>query len=256
MSEAVVTDKRVSSKLKRIKRVAAIMRKQQAVETRLTMRPESGSIETENPMERTFKLSQRKIETEVDLGTKRKLFDFALPGGPFSFFSSSRNGRYALMSGSGGQISVLDRHSMESLCDFTTGECVTTSTFLHDHTLLAAAQRKYVYIYSSRNGEEVHCLRDQTAVTHLDYLPYHYLLVSAGETGMLRFLDTTTGNPVSKLASKSGAAQAMRCNRTTGVTVMGHTSGAISLWTPTLQDSAMKMCSRGYKISITNVLRL
>lgn len=54
--------------------------------------------------------------------------------------------------------------------------------FLHNELFFAAAQRKYVYIYDKR-GLEVHCLREHTSPTALQFLPHHFLLASIGESG-------------------------------------------------------------------------
>jgi len=233
-------DKRVNSKLKTIRRVATVMKKQSEATAKFVPQASAGDIVPESEMDRTFKMSQKRMETEVDLGTRKKLFNFTLPGGPFTL-TPSKNGRHLLMTGNGGQASVIDRHTMQATCDFTVGEPIVTSTILHDHSLFAAAHRKYLYVYSSRSGEEVHCLRDHTAVKHMDYLPYHYLLVSSGEQGILRYLDTATGTLIAKHQTKMGACQALRQNSQTGVVSMGHTSGTVSLWTPNMGEAAVKM---------------
>ena len=233
-------DKRVNSKLKSIRRVSSVMKRQMDATAKYIPKALGGDIEVESEMDRTFSMSQKKMESQVDFGTKKKLFDFKLPGGPFTL-NPSKNGRHILMTGNGGQASVIDRHSMVSTCDFTVGEPIVTSTFLHDHSLFACAQRKYVYIYSSRSGEEVHCLRDHTAITHMDYLPFHYLLVSCGEQGNLRYMDTSTGSLVAKHNTKQGACQALKHNTQTGIVTLGHTSGTVTLWTPNSSEAAVKM---------------
>ncbi len=58
-------------------------------------------------------------------------------------------------------------------------------TFLHNELFYAAAQKKYAYIYDKR-GMEVHCLRDHTAPSRLEFLPHHFLLASIGEPGRER----------------------------------------------------------------------
>jgi hypothetical protein len=43
--------------------------------------------------------------------------------------------------------------------------------------MFAVAQKKYSYIYDS-DGMELHCLKKHIDVHCLDFLPFHYLLVS------------------------------------------------------------------------------
>ncbi len=49
--------------------------------------------------------------------------------------------------------------------------------FLHDDSMFAVAQKKYVYVYD-RTGTELHCMRKHVDVARLDFLPYHFMLVS------------------------------------------------------------------------------
>lgn len=71
-------------------------------------------------------------------------------------------------------------------------ETVRDVTFLHNETMFAAAQRKYTYIYDN-TGAEVHCMRGHIEVNRMEYLPYHFLLVTVGNAGYLKYHDTSTG---------------------------------------------------------------
>lgn len=239
-----VKDLRVRSKIRRRHAIDNVVSGQLAAYDLVNPGAESGAIEFENETEQ-YQLSQRKLKQKADIGTQKKLFDFPLPGGPFRL-TSSRNGRHMLLSGLGGQLSVMDRRAMRPLCDFTAGESVVDSTFLHNYTMFATAQRRRVYIYDTLSGSEVHCLKDHEGVTHLDYLQHHFLLVSWSENGILRYLDTSTGEVVARHFSKMGPCHSLRQNRATGVVHVGHGNGTVSLWIPSLPEPAMKiLCHRG-----------
>ena len=55
--------------------------------------------------------------------------------------------------------------------------CDPCSRFLQDHSHFAVAQKKYVFIYD-RDGVELHKLKSHIEPTRLEFLPYHWLLVS------------------------------------------------------------------------------
>jgi U3 small nucleolar RNA-associated protein 7 len=107
--------------------------------------------------------------------------------------------------------------------------------------MFVAAQRKCAYIYDTISGAEIHCLKDHPMVTHLEFLPDHFLLVSWAENGMIRYLDTSTGQLVAKHYSKMGPCHSMRQNASTGVMHVGHGDGCVSLWTPSIAEPVMKI---------------
>ncbi|CDI78845.1 WD domain, G-beta repeat-containing protein, putative [Eimeria acervulina] len=108
-----------------------------------------------------------------------------------------------------------------------------------------AAQKKYVYIYDHQ-GIEIHCLRDLMLTYCLDFLPYHYLMVSTGEFGDLCYYDISTGQVVAKHRTKRGPCDVMCLNQFKGVAALGHSKGTVSLWTPNLSKPAVEMfCHHG-----------
>ena len=52
------------------------------------------------------------------------------------------------------------------------------SSFLHNESMFAAAQKRHLFVYDS-SGSEIHCVRLSDPVHRLAFLPYHFLLVSA-----------------------------------------------------------------------------
>ena len=58
--------------------------------------------------------------------------------------------------------------------------------FLHNMSYHAVAQKKYVYIYDAK-GTELHCLKSHLQPRALEFLPYHFLLASVGDTGYLKY---------------------------------------------------------------------
>jgi U3 small nucleolar RNA-associated protein 7 len=60
-------------------------------------------------------------------------------------------------------------------CELQLAETVRDARWLHNNQYFALAQKRNVYIYD-RNGVELHCMRKLMDVTHLEFLPYHFLL--------------------------------------------------------------------------------
>jgi U3 small nucleolar RNA-associated protein 7 len=62
-------------------------------------------------------------------------------------------------------------------CELQLNETVRDVKWLHNNQYFAVAQKKYVYIYD-HNGVELHTLRKHQEVSHMEFLPYHYLLAT------------------------------------------------------------------------------
>jgi len=83
-------------------------------------------------------------------------------------------------------------------------------------------------------------------VSRLEFLPHHFMLATVGETGVLRYQDTTTGQIVAAFRSKLGACDAMRQNPANAIIHLGHSNGTVSLWSPNMGHPLVKvLCHRG-----------
>ncbi|CDJ65646.1 WD domain, G-beta repeat-containing protein, putative [Eimeria necatrix] len=228
-----------------IKRQRALEQKVQesvsAVNSLLT--ETEGFLEAEG-LEKTYKFTQADILENVSEEIGKKAFRLGLSFGPY-FVDYTRGGRHLLLGGQKGNLGVLDCHEMKTICEVNVKETVRSVCFLQNHTLWAAAQKKYVYIYDNQ-GIEVHCLRDLMLTYSLSFLPYHYLMVSIGEFGELNYYDISTGQIAAKHRTKRGPCGVMAPNPTNAVMHLGHTKGTVTLWTPNLGKPAVDMlCHKG-----------
>jgi hypothetical protein len=119
--------------------------------------------------------------------------------------------------------------------------------WLHNETLFAVAQRKYVYVYDNK-GLELHKLKNHLEVNRLEFLPYHFLLTSIvrplpalnrttkkaylssvsrsqGVAGYLRYHDTSTGNLLTEIRTKLGPCEVMTQNPQNAIIHLGHANG-------------------------------
>lgn len=74
--------------------------------------------------------------------------------------------------------------------------------------MFAVAQQKYLHIYDA-NGIELHCMRDHQEPKLLEFLPYHFLLVSASRAGYLKYLDVSMGKVIAEIKTKRGEPVSM-----------------------------------------------
>lgn len=136
-----------------------------------------GLLEPENELERTYKVRQDAIVSQVPVETAKKRFELKLDAlGPY-VCDYTRNGRDLLLAGRKGHIATMDWREGKLGCELQLGETVRDAKWLHNNQLFAVAQKKYVYIYD-KAGVEIHCLKKHVEVTNMEFLPYHYLLAT------------------------------------------------------------------------------
>lgn len=77
----------------------------------------------------------------------------------------------------------------------------------------------------------------------MEFLPYHYLLATAGQTGWLKYHDVSTGQMVSELRTKLGPTTSMTHNPWNAVMHLGHSNGTVTLWSPSMPEPLVKLLS-------------
>lgn len=246
-------DKKVRSLLmQRKKHAANAVKRAQAVES-LMLHTDAGLLKPEHELEATWKLSQNELAASVDVSVGGYAFDLTLPEfGPYNVWYS-RDGVRMGFGGRKGHISVLRWKNHKSMGEFHTNQTIRDGVFLGgSQELMAVAQKNHVHIYDNK-GVELHCLRKHTEVNRLTYLPYHYLLVSIGNAGVLKYQDTSTGQLVAELKSKSGRCDAMAQNPSNAIIHAGHSNGTVTLWAPNMGTPLVKMLAHRSKVTALDV---
>jgi U3 small nucleolar RNA-associated protein 7 len=89
----------------------------------------------------------------------------------------------------------------------------------------------------------MHRLAKHIQVEFLEYLPYHYLLASAGgPAGILNYQDITTGQMVAEHRTMdNGRCRVMRQNPSNGLMHLGHAGGVVTFWTPAVGGPVVTM---------------
>lgn len=202
---------------------------------------ESGMLEPEHEMEKTWKVTQKELKHKhLSENNARQIFDLRLHQyGPYGM-SYDRSGKMGILYGKRGHISLMDCQELSLGCEFHLNETVRDATFLHNDSMFALAQKKHVYIYDD-NGAEIHKLENHTDPFALQFLPYHWLLASVGRTGYLMYTDTSTGNFVSKHRTRMGPCSVMKQNPQNAILHLGHGNGVVSLYSPAQSDALVKI---------------
>jgi U3 small nucleolar RNA-associated protein 7 len=148
-----------------------------AKDAEILLENESGFLEPEHELEKTYKVRQDQIVKDVAVDTAQKKFDLKLDAlGPY-VFEYTRNGREILLAGRKGHVATMDWREGKLGCELQLNETVRDARWLHNNQYFAVAQKTNVYIYDSQ-GVELHSLTKHKDVNLLEFLPYHFLLTT------------------------------------------------------------------------------
>ncbi|KAI0327740.1 BING4CT-domain-containing protein [Cubamyces sp. BRFM 1775] len=205
----------------------------------LLLTEEAGLMEVEGELEKTWRVGQDEIATAAGQQAAQGRQEWKMDGGPYRT-RYTRNGRHIAVVGSKGHVATFDWQTGTIHAELQLRETCRDITFLQDHSHFAVAQKQYVFIYD-RDGVELHKLKSHIEPTRLEFLPYHWLLVSVGNPGYLKYQDTSTGQVVVEHRTKLGACHTMCQNPHNAVIHLGHQNGTVTLWTPNLPHPAVRL---------------
>lgn len=156
-----------------------------AKDAEILLENESGYLEPEGELERTYKVRQDDLRKELAVETAKKGFELRLEGlGPYTA-DFTRNGRGLLLAGRKGHVSTMDWRGGGLGCELQLQETVRDAKWLHNDQYFAVAQKKYIYMYDHA-GVELHCLQKHIEVTNMEFLPYHFLLATVVRSRLVR----------------------------------------------------------------------
>ena len=234
-----VRDKKLRGNLKALeeRNRDAVLR---AKDAEILLENDGGFLEAEEELERTYKIRQADIKKDVAIETAKKGFELKLEGlGPYGA-KYTRNGRELLLFGRKGHAATTDWRNGSLGCELQLGETIRDAVWLHNNQYFATAQKKHVYIYD-RAGVEVHKLSNHIEASHMEFLPYHFLLATVGTAGYLKYTDTSTGANIAEIPTKTGTPTSMCQNPWNAIIHTGHQNGQVQLWSPNSSTPHVKL---------------
>ncbi|XP_073944259.1 WD repeat-containing protein 46 [Choristoneura fumiferana] len=210
----------------------------QAARADILLTEEAGFVEVEEGG-KTIEITQNLIRDNVDITAATKIFDLHLDFGPYRM-KYSRNGRHLLMGGKKGHLAAFDWVTKKLHCEINVMESIHDISWLHVETMMAVAQKEWLYIYDN-TGMELHCVKRMDKILRMEFLPYHFLLAAVNEFGFMTWLDISIGEVVGHYNNHLGRTSVMTQNPYNGTVCLGNSQGVVSLWSPTVKDPLAKI---------------
>lgn len=207
-------------------------------ETKVLLTETNGYIEAEEG-ENTARISQKSLKTLVPLYSTQRMFELNLKFGGYHI-DYTQNGTFLALAGQQGHISILNWREPKLLTEFHTKELIRDIKFLQNELLFAVAQKKSLFIYDHQ-GQEVHNLKNHVEPQRLEFLPYHYLLVSSNNHGFLKYLDVSTGKQVAEHRFRFDNVNDMKLNSWNSVINVADSKGIVSMWTPNINKPVARV---------------
>lgn len=250
-------EKKIKEKINKIEKI----NKNLAFEQRRTMKyleQEAEGYMVAEEYEKTLKVNQSYLKENMPKYNADNIFDLELNYGSYSL-DTTNNGTHLLLGGEKGHVALFDWRNKDLNCELKLNEKIRAIRFLHNETMFAVAQKEMVYIYD-RQGIQLHALEYHNEPNFLEFLPYHFLLVSGLKNkyfifniSFIKYQDISIGNIISEIRTKSGNITSMTQNNQNAVIITGHSTGVVNLWTPNLSEAAIKISAHPNTVTSLSV---
>ncbi|XP_004923266.1 WD repeat-containing protein 46 [Bombyx mori] len=224
---------------------------EQAARSEILLTEDQGYVELEDEDSNTRAINQQIIARNIDIAAATKIFELNLDFGPYRA-KYSRNGRYLLLGSKKGHLASFDWVTKKLNFEINVMESIHDISWLHIETMVAAAQKDWLYIYDN-TGTELHCVKTISKVLKMEFLPYHFLLASVNEYGFLSWLDISIGEIAGECNSRAGRPKAMTHNPYNATLCLGDSKGVVSLWAPTVKEPLAKILCHKTPVSAISV---
>lgn len=237
----------IKEKIKNRETIAVKARKD-VVQSEILKTEATGYMEVDSD-EKTYEITQEQIRKNVSVKALEQAFKLDLENGPI-YSKYSRNGVHMLLRNDRGYVSSFNSKSMNLHFEIDVKERIYDALYLHNERFIAVAQKNNVFIYNG-DGVEVHCVREHSKVFKMEYLPYHYLLVTAATSSFLKYQDVSVGKTISEICMKDKNITSMKQNPRNAIIHTGSIKGVVNLWSPNSKEYLMKVLC--HKNTVSNI---